>query len=123
MLKVLSVHANLKDMALYHFYKMPVTIELVVINFADIEYVIDTLHLELNIKDIKVGNCNKTENIIVNPKGDKIIICNIIIDVENIGIEVQTLMELFTSKKHEANMNISGWYHSQIGKVLIDENI
>jgi hypothetical protein len=123
MLRVLSVNANLKEMALYHFYKLPISVELVVINFADVDYIVDTLHLELNVKGIKVGNCVKTDDIKVYPKADKIITCNIIIDVEQIGIEVQTLMELFTTKKKDANIHITGWYHSQIGKILIDEKV
>ena len=123
MLRVLSVNANLKEMALYHFYKLPISVELVVINFADVDYIIDTLHLELNIKGIKVGNCVKTDDIKVPPKGDKIITCNIIVDVENVGIEVQTLMELFTTKKSDAKIRVTGWYHSQIGKVIINEKL
>jgi hypothetical protein len=123
MLKVLSANANLKEMALYHFYKLPISVELVVINFTDIDYIIDTLHLELNVKGIKVGNCVKTDDIKVKPKGDKLITCNIIIDVEQVGIEVQTLMELFTTKKRDANIRVTGWYHSQIGKVIINEKL
>lgn len=117
------MNANLKEMALYHFYKLPILAEFVVINFADVEYIIDTLHLELNVKNIKVANCVKTDDIKVKPKGDKIILCNFIIDVEDVGIETQTLMELFTTKRRESNIRITGWYHSQIGKVLIDEKV
>lgn len=117
-----KIKPDFKSIPTYEFKKLPININVELTNPTDFEISISTINLKLYQNNQLIGSAIKTDKFKIGAMGKTFVPIVILIDLENIGITMTKLIQIFTDPENKQTYQIRGFVDSTLGRLVLAEN-
>lgn len=117
-----KIKPDFKSIPVYEFKKFPINVNVQLTNPTDFEINVNTINLKLYQNNQLIGSAIKTNQFKIGANGNTIVPIVILIDLENIGITMTKIIEMFKNPDTKQTYQIRGFIDSTLGRLVLAEN-
>ena len=117
-----KIKPDFKSIPDYEFRKLPVNVNVQLTNPTDFEISINTINLKLYQNNQLIGEAIKSNKFKIGANGQTIVPIVVLIDLENIGITLTKIMDMFKNPDKNQTYQIRGFIDSTLGRLVLAEN-
>jgi hypothetical protein len=117
-----KIKPDFKSIPDYQFRKLPVNINIQLTNPTDFEIVVKAINLKLYQNNQLIGEAIKSNQFKIGANGSTIVPIIVLIDLENIGITMTKIIDMFKNPDKSQTYQIRGFIDSTLGRLVLAEN-